>query len=151
MSHLVPCVPPREGGPFRLSCCTIHRLPCRPVYPTILKVSFICLARLAGMLGFSPQKKKNKEKQLPPEQVVLTVILYLSDIAVTGKIGRHVRFLQRFASCFFSMMLRGRQPTMTAGVFQSRWCHEEVLCSRPAEVTEPPHMHWTAAHPVPLP
>ena len=59
-----------------MSCCTIHRLPCRPVYPTILKVSFICLpvllslARLAGMLGFSPQKKKNEEKQLPPEQVV---------------------------------------------------------------------------------
>ena len=35
---------------------------------------------------------------------------------------------------------RGRQPTMTAEVFQSRWCHEEVLCSRPAEVTEP-HTH----------
>ena len=50
-----------------------------------------------------------------------------------------------------SHWLRGRQPTMTAEVFQSRWCHEEVLCSRPAEVIEPPHMHWTAAHPVPLP
>ena len=27
------------------------------------------------------------------------------------------------------------QPTTTAEVFQSRWCHKEVLCSRPAEVT----------------
>ncbi len=50
-----------------------------------------------------------------------------------------------------SHWLRGRQPTMTAEVFQSRWCHKEVLCSRPAEVTDPPTTRWTAAHPVPLP
>ena len=38
---------------------------------------------------------------------------------------------------------------MTAEVFQSRWCHEEVLCSRPAEASRAAtHMHWTAAHPV---
>ena len=57
----------------------------------------------------------------------------------------------RLRAGVLSHWLRGRQPTMTAEAFQSRWCHEEVLCSRPAEVTEPPHMHWTAAHPVPLP
>jgi hypothetical protein len=50
----------------------------------------------------------------------------------------------RLRAGVLSHWLRGRQPTMTAEVFQSRWC-------RPAEVTEPPHMHWTAAHPVPLP
>ena len=57
----------------------------------------------------------------------------------------------RLAAC----RLRYSAPTwgafMTAEVFQGRWCHEEVLCSMPAEVIEPPHMHWTAAHPVPLP
>ena len=58
----------------------------------------------------------------------------------------------RLRAGVLSHWLRGRQPTMTAEVFQSRWCHEEVLCSsRPAEVTKPPHMHWIAAHPVPLP
>ena len=57
----------------------------------------------------------------------------------------------RLRAGLLSHWLRGRQPTMTAEVLQSRWCHEEVLCSRPAEVTEAPHMHWTAAHPVPLP
>ncbi|CAL5225233.1 g8021 [Coccomyxa viridis] len=56
----------------------------------------------------------------------------------------------RLRAGVLSHWLRGRQPTMTEA-FQSRWCHGEVLCSRPAEVTEPPHMHWTAAHPVPLP
>ena len=41
------------------------------------------------------------------------------------------------------------RSTMTAEVFQSRWCHEEVLCSRPAEASRAAtHMHWTAAHPV---
>ena len=57
----------------------------------------------------------------------------------------------RLRAGVLSHWLRGRQPSMTAEAFQSRWCHEEVLCSRPAEVTEPPHMHWTAAHPAPLP
>ena len=57
----------------------------------------------------------------------------------------------RLRAGVLSHWLRGRQPTMTAEAFQSRWCHEEVLCSRPTEVTAPPHMHWTAAYPVPLP
>ena len=56
----------------------------------------------------------------------------------------------RLRAGVLSHWLRGRQPTMTAEAFQNRWCHGEVLCSRPAEVTEPPRMHWTAAHPVPL-
>ena len=51
----------------------------------------------------------------------------------------------RLRAGVLSHWLRGRQPTMTAEAFQSRWCHEEVLCSRPAEVTEPPHMHWTTS------
>ena len=57
-------LPPREGGPIRLSCCTVH-IACHgeaaspgagcAVYPILLEVSFICLlvllslARLAGM------------------------------------------------------------------------------------------------------
>ena len=46
---------------------------------------------------------------------------------------------------------RGRQPSMTAQAFQSRWCHEEVVCSRPDDDTGPARIHWAAAHPVPLP
>ncbi len=38
----------------------------------------------------------------------------------------------RLRAGVLSHWLRGRQPTMTAEAFQSRWCHEEVLCSRPA-------------------
>ena len=57
----------------------------------------------------------------------------------------------RLRAGVLSHWLRGRQPSMTAEAFQSRWCHGEVLCSRPAEEQEPPHMHWSAAHPVPLP
>ena len=51
--------------------------------------------------------------------------------------GRLVGSDIRLRAGVLSHWLRVRQPTMTAGVFQSRWCHEEVLCSRPAEVTEP--------------
>ena len=57
----------------------------------------------------------------------------------------------RLRAGVLSHWLRGRQPSMTAEAFQSRWCHGEVLCSRPAEEQEPPHMYWSAAHPVPLP
>ena len=35
-----------------------------------------------------------------------------------------------------SHWLRGRQSSMTAEAFQSRWCHEEVLYSRPDEDAE---------------
>ena len=45
-------LPPREGGPIRLSCWTVY-IAChgeaaspgagRAVYPTLLEVSFICL------------------------------------------------------------------------------------------------------------
>ncbi len=52
--------------------------------------------------------------------------------------------------CHTSACLTPREACHTAEAFQSRWCHEGVLYSRPAEVTEQPHMHWTAAHPVPL-
>ena len=34
---------------------------------------------------------------------------------------------------------------------QQRWCHEDALCSLPEGVQEPPIIHWTAMHPVPLP
>ncbi len=42
----------------------------------------------------------------------------------------------RLRAGVLSHWLRGRQRTMAAEAFQSRWCHEEVLCSRPAEVTD---------------
>ena len=51
----------------------------------------------------------------------------------------------RLRAGVLSHWLRGRQPSMTAEAFQSRWCHGEVLCSRPAEEQEPPRMHWSAA------
>ena len=57
----------------------------------------------------------------------------------------------RLRAGVLSHWLRGRQPKMTAEAFQSRWCHGEILCSRPEEETEAPRIHWSAAHPVPLP
>ena len=57
----------------------------------------------------------------------------------------------RLRAGVLSHWLRGRQPSLSAEEFRSRWCHHDVLCSPSAEETEPPRMHWTAAHPVPLP
>jgi hypothetical protein len=57
----------------------------------------------------------------------------------------------RLRAGVLSHWLRGRQPKMTAEAFQSRWCHGQILCSRPEEETEAPRIHWSAAHPVPLP
>jgi hypothetical protein len=57
----------------------------------------------------------------------------------------------RLRAGVLSHWLRGRQPSLSAEAYQSRWCHRDVLCSLPALETEPPLMHWTAAHPVPLP
>ena len=40
---------------------------------------------------------------------------------------------------------------MTQEHFQQRWCHGDALCSLPEDMQEPPIIHWTAMHPVPLP
>ena len=39
-----------------------------------------------------------------------------------------------------SHCLRGRQPSMTQEHFQQRWCHDDVLCSLPEDMEEPPHI-----------
>ena len=57
----------------------------------------------------------------------------------------------RLRAGVLSHWLRGRQPTMTQEQFQQRWCHGHALCSLPEDVQEPPIIHWTAMHPVPLP
>ena len=57
----------------------------------------------------------------------------------------------RLRAGVLSHWLRGRQPTMSAQQFQQRWCHADILCSLPADEGDPPLIHWTAAHPVPLP
>ena len=57
----------------------------------------------------------------------------------------------RLRAGVLSHWLRGRQPSMTQEQFQQRWCHGDVLCSLPEDMEEPSHIHWTAAHPVPLP
>ena len=57
----------------------------------------------------------------------------------------------RLRAGMLSHWLRGRQPSMTQEQYQQRWCHGDVLCSLPEDMEEPPHIHWTAAHPVPLP
>jgi len=54
----------------------------------------------------------------------------------------------RLRAGVLSHWLRGRQPKMTAEAFQSRWCHGEILCSRPEEETDAPRIHWTAALPL---
>ena len=57
----------------------------------------------------------------------------------------------RLRAGVLSHWLRGRQPAMTQEHFQQRWCHGHALCSLPEDVQEPPIIHWTAMHPVPLP
>ena len=57
----------------------------------------------------------------------------------------------RLRAGVLSHWLRGRQPAMTQEQFQQRWCHGDALCSLPEDVQEPPIIHWTAMHPVPLP
>ena len=57
----------------------------------------------------------------------------------------------RLRAGVLSHWLRGRQPAMTQEQFQQRWCHGDALCSLPGDVQEPPIIHWTAMHPVPLP
>ena len=57
----------------------------------------------------------------------------------------------RLRAGVLSHWLRGRQPAMTQEQFQQRWCHGDALCSLPEDVQEPPIIHWTALHPVPLP
>ena len=57
----------------------------------------------------------------------------------------------RLRAGVLSHWLRGRQPAMTQEQFQQRWCHGDALCSLPEDVQEPPIIHLTATHPVPLP
>ena len=57
----------------------------------------------------------------------------------------------RLRAGVLSHWLRGRQPAMTQEQFQQRWCHGDALCSLPEDMQEPPIIHWTAMHPVPLP
>ena len=57
----------------------------------------------------------------------------------------------RLRAGVLSHWLGGRQPAMTQERFQQRWCHGDGLCSLPEDVQEPPIIHWTAVHPVPLP
>ena len=57
----------------------------------------------------------------------------------------------RLRAGVLSHWLRGRQPAMTQEQFQQRWCHADALCSLPEDMQEPPIIHWTAMHPVPLP
>ena len=57
----------------------------------------------------------------------------------------------RLRAGVLSHWLRGRQPATTQEQFQQRWCHGDALCSLPEDMQEPPIIHWTAMHPVPLP
>ena len=52
----------------------------------------------------------------------------------------------RLRAGVLSHWLRGRHPTMTAEVFQSRWCHEEVASGGDRAATHALHSRVSRFH-----
>lgn len=57
----------------------------------------------------------------------------------------------RQESDVLSDWLRGRQPSLSRADFDSRWCHNSILCRLADADAAQPDILWTAVHPVPLP